>query len=252
MNLVSFLDDTHLFNCLIDLHKTYVSCKNNMTLSKFYKNKIDPIKLQFDMTFNNLNLEEYINLEVTRQNDKTISNAIGHFHQELLGGISGLESLGVGGGCDIRSLDNTIFAEIKNKHNTMNSSSQESTYQKLIKFADEYPNATCYLVEIIATQSQDIQWQGTFNGTYYSHPKVRRISADRFYALVTGKQNAFYELCSAIPKATQILLSNIAQQNNDVLNQNAVLSSLIQRSNNNNVDILTQIMKDNFTNYYGF
>ena len=39
---------------------------------------------------------------------------------------------------------------MKNKHNTMNSSSSQKTYIKLQQKLLEDSNATCYLVEIIA------------------------------------------------------------------------------------------------------
>ncbi|URZ08644.1 Eco47II family restriction endonuclease [Clostridium felsineum] len=157
MSYLAFISDEHLLNCIDELYKTYLNCQQSVELKKFYENKVDHIKFNFDMQFNEIDIQDYVKAEITRKHDKTINNAIGLFHQNLFNGIDGYEAPPLSG-YDIRKTDNTIFAELKNKHNTMNSSSTEATFLKLKKWADKYPNSTCYLVEIIATQSQDILW----------------------------------------------------------------------------------------------
>jgi len=47
-----------------------------------------------------------------------------------LGGIKGYQA-GNLSGYDIKAIDDTLFADIKNKHNTMNSSAAEALFQKL-------------------------------------------------------------------------------------------------------------------------
>lgn len=236
MSYLSFVSDEHFVNCISEVCTTYIRCKRE-ALQKFDKNKVDAIKFCFDMNFYNNNFNNTCEAEILRQSDKTIANAIGYFHQHLIGGIDGLRDMGQGGGCDITNLDNTIFAEIKNKHNTMNSSSAEATYQKLQRYATSYPNSICYLVEIIANCSQNIQWNGTFNGRYYNHPNVRRISADRFYHLVTGNVNAFKELCVKLPSAISYFLK---QKGQDCSNAD------------NSVSELYTLMNTTFRGYNGF
>lgn len=252
MHLLSFITDAHLLGCIKELHNVYVSCQKQMTLNKFYKNKVDPIKFHFDMLFNKVSFESYIDMEIVRQNDKTISNAIGYFHQNIIGGIDGFIDMGIGGGCDIKKADDTIFAEIKNKHNTMNSSSAEATYQKLQYYANQNIGATCYLVEIIAKRSQDTPWVATLNGKVYNHPRVRRISADKFYSIATGHDNAFYELCTAIPNAAKIYMENIGLEGNREIRENSIYSEIAKAANNNDKTLLLQIMHDNFSGYKGF
>lgn len=252
-NFLSFISDQDLIHCIHSLHMTYLNCQQGMTINNFYKNKVDPIKFFYDMQFNNMNnIKNYLDLEIIRQNDKTISNAIGTFHQSLIGKLPGLIDLGVGQGCDVKNSNNTLFGEIKNKHNTMNSSSMESTFQKLQSFAQTYPNSTCYLIEIIATASQDIPWAGKFNGTYYSHPRVRRISADRFYAMVTGIPDAFKQLCMILPSATQYYMSCLQQQNPSITSSNSLFNTLNTRAQQYGVDVLSLIFSDNFNTYNGF
>lgn len=207
MPYLNFISDQHLMQCIGEVCSKYANALNKAS-NEVNRNKVDTIKMAFDMNYYNINHIAAQGSEMMRQADKTISNAIGYFHQHILGGIDGVEDMGQGGGCDITNDSNTIFAELKNKYNTMNSSSSEATYQKLQNYAEKHPDSICYLVEIIAKQSQDIHWEGSFNGRYYSHPNVRRISADKFYELVTGIPDAFKQLCNVLP----IAISNYLQQ----------------------------------------
>lgn len=252
MPYLSFISDEDLFKCIGELHRVYENCKKEYTIDDFYKNKVDPIKFQFDMAFNEINEDAYIKAEITRQVDKTISNAIGDFHQNLLGCIDGINNLGVGNGCDLVNDEHTIFAELKNKHNTMNSSSAEATIQKLIQFANKYPNATCYWIQIIAKRSIDELWSGNFNGTFYSHPRVRKISADKFYAMVTGIPNAFYQLCHILPQATQDYLNSLDNEAQGTTDSSTVYNLIATNARNNDKSLIEQIMSDNFDSYLGF
>src|SRR5690606_20923533 len=121
---LDFISDEHLLNCIEQLHNSYVKAKEKISKKKFYNNKIDTIKLTFDTKFNKIDEESIIETEILRQIDKSINNSIGTFHEQVLGGIEGYE-LGNLSGFDIKAEDNTLFADIKNKHNTMNSSSAE-------------------------------------------------------------------------------------------------------------------------------
>lgn len=156
-NYVDFVTDDHLLLCIEHLHKAYIKAKREFTTKKFYKNKVDSFKLTFDSKFNQLTEEQLIKLEMARQIDKSVNNAIGSFHEMVLGGISGYEN-GNLSGYDIRAKDNSLFADIKNKHNTMNSSSSESLFQKLARYADDYKEARCYWVQILSTKSFDERW----------------------------------------------------------------------------------------------
>ena len=118
---VNFVSDEHLIECIGNLHASYLRAKNNLSKRTFYTNKIDTIKLSFDAEFNELDEEALVQAEILRQIDKSINNSIGTFHEEVLGGIDGFE-VGNLSGFDVKATDDTLFADIKNKHNTMNSS----------------------------------------------------------------------------------------------------------------------------------
>ena len=125
---VNFISDEHLLMCIDNLHKSYLKAKNNISKKTFYANKVDTIKLTFDSKFNGISEDNLIQAEILRQIDKSINNSIGTFHEQILGGIKGYE-VGKLSGFDIKATDNTLFADIKNKHNTMNSSSAEALFQ---------------------------------------------------------------------------------------------------------------------------
>lgn len=255
MELLTFISNQYLSDCIYKLYTAYMRDKRELALMDLYDNKLDPIKAYFDMEFNQLTLEEFIAIEAKRKADKNINNHIGEFHQNLLNGISGFEAP-PSAGYDVRKLDNTIFGELKNKHNTMNSTSSAGTFQKLQGYADQYPNSTCYLIEVVAKESQNILWTGTYNGTYYSHPRVRRISIDKFYELATGRPNAFKELCNAIRIATPQILSQIKESENQIssssMTTNKAINELTSRAQTFGLSELDTIFRDNFTGYNGF
>jgi len=59
-------------------------------------------------------------------------------------------------GFDIVNINKKIFVEMKNKHNTMNSSSAQKTYINMQDVIVKDSKSTCMLVEVIAKKSQNI------------------------------------------------------------------------------------------------
>ena len=129
--------------------------------------------------------------EILRQVDKSINNSIDTFHQQILAGILGYQR-GNHSGFDIKAEDDTFFADIKNNHNTVNSSVAQSLFQKLVHYADTYKKAKGYWVQILAKGSFSERCFGEINKKKYSHTRVYKISGDQFYYLLTGRRNAFY------------------------------------------------------------
>ena len=246
---VNFISDEHLLQCIENLHASYVKAKEKISKKKFYNNKIDTIKLTFDTKFNKINEESIIETEILRQIDKSINNSIGTFHEQVLGGIEGYE-LGNLSGFDIKAEDNTLFADIKNKHNTMNSSSAEALFQKLARYADDYKQAKCYWVQILAKGSFNEHWKGDINGKEYSHSRVFKISGDQFYALLSGNKNALYDLYKALPTAIDDFMKTI--ENNKTKSINSALSEIKDETENSKRSILDQITFENYSYYLGF
>lgn len=56
------------------------------------------------------------------------------------------------------------------------------------------------MVEAIAKHSQNVKWTTKVDGKNVQHRRIRRVSMDQFYAVVTGDENAFYKMCMALPE----------------------------------------------------
>lgn len=171
------------------------STANN--LIDFNKNIVDPVKLTFSYFATGQDKEHLINAEVTRQQDKTINNSIGYFHQKLFSYIDGWTIPATG--FDVINEKLHIYAEIKNKHNTMNSSSAKTTYLNMQSQLLKDDEATCLLVEIIARRSQDIPWVISVGGVRQKHKRIRRVSIDQFYEIVTNEPDAFKKIVEWLP-----------------------------------------------------
>lgn len=246
---VNFISDDHLSECIDNLHKAYLKAKNNITKMNFYSNKVDIIKLTFDAKFNDIDEESLIQSEILRQIDKSINNSIGTFHEQILGGIKGFEA-GNLSGYDIKANDDTLFADIKNKHNTMNSSAAEALFQKLARYANDYKKAKCYWVQILAKGSFCELWSGDINGKEYSHSRVYKISGDQFYSLLSGQDDAMFQLYKALPVAIKDYLKSTAQ--NDKIAKNSALDEIKSKTKKSKRSILDQITFENYSYYLGF
>ena len=124
---LGFISNENIFNHVKETVELY---RNHINLKEFNKNIIDPIKLTFDSKVYGKSLEEIIESECIRQIDKTNTNHIGYFHQNLFKYAgNGWEVPTTG--FDIVNSQLHIFAELKNKHNTMNSRAADSVYRHM-------------------------------------------------------------------------------------------------------------------------
>ncbi len=227
----------------------YGDVLQSITLKKFNKNVIDPIKLTFDNRIFNKSIDEIIELEIHRQRDKSNNNAIGYFHQYMFKYIKNCEV--PTSGMDVIYTDPTtgkkIYVELKNKHNTMNDSAQKDTCLKLFnQLSKDTECIGCYLVEVIAPKSRDVIWKKVLrDGTSVSNEKIRRISIDKFYDIVTGKKDAFYRICKQIPLTIDKLIKEDAIQ---TAAQDTVITELKRK----NPDLLKALYLLAFETYNGF
>lgn len=179
-------------------------------LKRFNSNLIDPIKLIFDKSVYRTSWEEIVNNEIFRQRDKSNNNDIGYFHQNIFSYFKGCEVPQAGWDVIYKNPDgiqmpdgdivHTLYVEMKNKHNTMNSASSAKTYIKMQGQILEDDDCACLLVEAIAKKSQNIKWSTKVDGKNVQHRLIRRVSMDQFYAILTGEEDAFYKMCMALPE----------------------------------------------------
>ncbi|MDE6708390.1 MAG: Eco47II family restriction endonuclease [Oscillospiraceae bacterium] len=195
--------------------KSYSKSLLSINLEKFNRNIIDPIKMLFDK-----NIFQYIaNCEVPKT------------------------------GWDVIYTDSRtkkkIYVELKNKHNTMNSGSAQKIYIQMQNQIMKTPANTCFLVEAIAPKSRNISWGCSINGLHVEDERIRRVSIDKFYEIVTGISNAFYQVCMQLSET----IEKLVQENQNLTAQNdTVFSELRQLS----PEIQTALFKLAFQTYEGF
>ncbi|MBU0903579.1 MAG: Eco47II family restriction endonuclease [Firmicutes bacterium] len=249
-NYVDFISDEHLLKCIEVLYLKYELAKQEFTLSKFYDNMIDPIKLLFDMRFLGQSPSEKILAEINRKIDKSLTNAIGEFHESLLDGIEGLKKFPVGEGYDVKSEDDLLFADIKNKHNTVKGSNQKDLYTELENYVskDNSVMDRAYWVQMIAPKSFIVNWK--IPSQHKDNAKIFKASGDKFYELVTDNPNAFAELCEALPRAIDDFLKQ--NQITPQATNNTVFQTIAESAEKYDVDITRQLFNENFKHYNGF
>lgn len=215
---LSFISEEDFIEHTKNTIKEYGTKLEPFDMAKFNKNIIDPIKLIFDKMVYQSSWEEIVKNEIFRQRDKSNNNSIGYFHQKIFKYIKNCEvpDNGKKGGWDVIYTNNNgirlpdgnivhrIYVEMKNKHNTMNDAAGAQTYAKCQhQLLTDY-DCACYLVEIIAKHSQDIIW----NSKGLEHIRIRRVSIDKFYSLVTGIEDAFYQICLVLPDVIEKVIAN--------------------------------------------
>jgi len=243
---LSFIDDIDLYNHVKDTIEKY---RFKITLKDFNKNLIDPIKLTFDSKIYRKTIEEIIESESIRQIDKSNSNNIGYFQQNIFKYIYHKDTKTSNWSVPQRGFDIVnevlnIYVEMKNKHNTMNSSSSQKIYMRMQNKILENPKAVCMLVEVIAKSSQNIPWKISLDGQSIRNNRIRRVSIDKFYELVTGEREAFKNLVEALPK----VIDDILIDKDKFYIQNSVFKELKALDNN----LLKSLYLLSFKEYEGF
>ena len=236
-----FIQDSDLFE---HVKCTVLKYRFAIDLQQFNSNLFDPIKLTFDAKVYKKDIEDVLESEVIRQLDKSNTNHIGYFHQNIFRYIGGGDWEVPDQGYDIVNLKQQIFVEMKNKHNTMNSSSSQKTYMRMQNTLLKNESAVCMLVEVIAANSQNMPWVASMDGVRVAHEKIRRVSIDKFYEIVTGDQFAFKKLCEILPRVIEDVVASIqiAESSNTVLNELKKIDS----------NLLKSIYLMSFKKYQGF
>ena len=243
INFISREDfKSHVANTI----KTYDATLKSIGLAKFNSNIVDPIKLTFDSKVYRKDIEQIIRDEIGRQRDKTNTNAIGYFHQNMFKYLKRCEVPISGFDVIYTRPDNTkIYVEMKNKHNTMNSSSSQKTYMRMQNKVLEDEKCLCYLVEVIAKQSQNIAWNVSLDSERVSNERIRRVSIDKFYEEITGNPNAFYLICEELPG----MIDEIIEEN---LQLSVEEDTVIQELKTIDPNILKSLYLLAFSTYEGF
>lgn len=237
-------------------------------VKRFNKNIIDPIKLIFDKTVYQTSWEEMVGNEIFRQRDKSNNNDIGYFHQRIFQYIDKcrVPENGREGGWDVIYQNeegivlpdgdkvHTVYVEMKNKHNTMNSASAGKTYIKMQNQLLSDDDCACFLVEAIAQKSQNIKWETTVDGKRVSHKRIRRVSLDQFYAITTGEDDAFYHMCMTLPSVIEKVVKQdgVVQVPHDTVIQELKNIANISGEETEDMAMAIAIYMLGFNSYLGF
>ncbi len=228
-------------------------------LKRFNSNTVDPIKLIFDKTVYQYSWEEIIKNEIFRQRDKSNNNDIGYFHQRIFQYIENC-TVPPAGWDVVFTKDSrievpecgsvkTVYVEMKNKHNTMNSASGAKTYMKMQNQLLTDDDCVCFLVEAIARNSQNIPWVVSVDGEKQKHRRIRRVSMDEFYKTVTGEADAFYKMCMVLPTVIQEV---VATADSIAIPHDTVLEELQRIADEKGGSFALALYMLGFKNYIGF
>lgn len=232
---LGFISNHDIFQHVKDTVELY---RVSIDLKEFNANIIDPIKLTFDSKIYGKSLKEVIETECLRQIDKSNQNHIGYFHQNLFKYAPGWSVPPEG--FDVVNEEQHIFAELKNKHNTMNSRAAHAVYMFMQDKLLHDDKATCMLVEVIAKKSQNIKW--TCDG--FSHERIRRVSIDRFYEIVFHDKDAFCKLCEALP----LILTDVLRD----VDMGTIHNTVYQQLDEISPNLLKSLYLLAFKTYEGF
>lgn len=265
---LSFISEDDFKNHVKATIEKYGEKLESFDLKRFNKNIIDPVKLIFDKTVYRASWEEIVSNEIFRQRDKSNNNDIGYFHQRIFQYIANchVPPNGEEGGWDVIyenpngiaipnvGIVHTVYVEMKNKHNTMNSASAGKTFIKMQNQLLNDDDCACFLVEAIAQRSQNIKWETTVDKRKVGHKLIRRVSLDQFYALVTGQEDAFYQMCMVLPSVIENAVNrsdSVLAPHDTVIDELKELASK-QQADSESMAIAMAAYMLGFSSYIGF
>lgn len=199
----------------------------------FERNVIDPFAATFSMSLLGVSELEWKSQEINRQIDKSLSNAVGVFHQQILASVPGWQDLNNTNQVDLVNDGQKILAELKNKYNTLNAAGTVTLYKKLSDLVNskssKYKGYNAYYVMIIPRHKRGCNeaFAPSDNASgerCRNDVKIKIIDGPKFYALVSGEEKALENLFNIIPKV-------IADQKLGYpVKHNSLISELFQKA----------------------
>ncbi len=220
MAYLTWIKDDDLKTCVSEvLTKGLAGIKKSE--NEFYKNGVDPFSALFDAACQGITLEQWSNFERKRQAQKTLQNALGNFHQNLLAKVNGWEIPALGY-VDLISVKSKVVAEVKNKHNTVKKSDLKAVYDELqaavLHKTSKYNGYTAYYVTVIPSSTKRFvkEFTPSDNETKtvrQTNKQILEIDGYSFYALATGEPDALKQLYQALPTVIKDVLAEWKSQN---------------------------------------
>ena len=200
---LSWIDEDKLYRATLDCFSKVLG------LSKGNKdNPPDPFTIVAQSMVTNTTLEANLAFETVRKTNKTLSNAVGNFHQRVLGLSPNWESTGASGGLiDLRTVHGylhprfgkPVVAEVKNRFNTMKAVEEPGVWDKIDHASKVMGGAQGYLFQITpkTPERYDKEWTPS-NRVPRDH--IRVCDGATAYELVFSIPAAMKELYLALPE----------------------------------------------------
>ncbi len=208
MPYLSWISDDDLKRCVQSVLDKALDAKR-LAQDKFDRNVIDPFTTMFEIAGFGIDHNTWKESEQIRQAQKSLTNQIGMFHQNILGCVADWKDLSVGGVIDLQCEKKKVIAEVKNKHNTISGGKLKDLYFELQSLVEPktsiYKGYTSYYVSIIPKNTIKFNTEFTPSnketGTKCpGNSHIRKIDGASFYELVTGDKNALFDLFNILPQ----------------------------------------------------
>lgn len=150
------------------------------------KNVVDPFSaILIAATFGIQQSDELKSVQQAESSVRGMSNALGKFHQTVLGSVEGWDNHD--SGYDLECESQSVIAEVKNKWNTMNAANREKVEDDLkTAIRQKKGEWNAYLVQIIPKRPSRFKKQ--LGKNFYE------TDGASFYHIVTGEPNALHDL----------------------------------------------------------
>lgn len=215
---LEWIDNEELYKTTLKIFKkVFLRAKEDFDPSSS-KNALDPCGAIFLMGATGLDYKTWIDSENSRQVGKSLQNAVGSWHQAVLGlaegwndkGSSGtiydLESEGeVLGFGEKQAKPVKVVAEVKNKYNTIKASDEVKTHEKLREQAKSRGNTVGYLIQIVPKNAQRYE-ERWIPSNAASSDRVFVMDGYTAYSKIFKHEGALFELYNILPALIQDVL----------------------------------------------
>lgn len=102
--------------------------------------------------------------------------------------------------------------------------------------------------------AQNIKWETTVDKKKVGHKLIRRVSLDQFYALITGQEDAFYQMCMVLPSVIEKVVKDLEGKivpHDTVIDELKELASK-QKAKSEDMAIAMAVYMLGFGGYKGF
>ena len=197
---LSWIDENRLFEVADHVFGRVIAARASKPLPP------DPFTLVAQAKMLDEPLRAIVEFDDLRSRNKSLSNAIGLWHQKVLGLSPRLTELGSsGGGVDLRTAPGVMlpswgkpgYFEVKNRFNTIKASDEKDVWDKL-KFLAQSNGAVSYLVQVIpgVREPYDRPWVPSGRS---ADERVRCCDGVTAYAFAFDRPTALRELYRAMP-----------------------------------------------------